>query len=189
MITVRKMLVTMIVAVMFAAPGFSDLVAPAVQDLVVSKAQHSQTINYTCPENIKLEILIEDHTSQNINAGTPLSEPLHIMTGEQKSVTMCLYALLGVGLCTSMGHLKKMSNCLMPEWYHADGPAQIGHTHALNPDFMTTSTLLVALDQPDTETNRDKFIPESFAGDITSLWRTSQFIPEVQASRGPPSVL
>jgi hypothetical protein len=99
------------------------------------------------------------------------------------SFDLCLYALVGLGLCRS-GHLvRRPSLGFVPEWYHSGAPQQIGHSHAVGPDAFCFAA--VCFLQPDSEV--EPLIPQHRRGMITSLWRCSQFTPCVLASRAPPS--
>ncbi|UCD51803.1 MAG: hypothetical protein JSW27_04050 [Phycisphaerales bacterium] len=98
------------------------------------------------------------------------------------SFDLCLYALVGLGLCRT-GHLvKRPSLGFVPEWYHSGAPQQIGHSLAVGPDAFCLATICFV--QPDSEVGPD--IPQHRRGHITSLWRCSQFTPSVLASRAPP---
>ena len=99
------------------------------------------------------------------------------------SFDLCLYALVGLGLCRSSHLVKRPSLGFVPEWYHSGAPQQIGHSHAVGPDAFCFAA--VCFVQPDSEVDPD--IPEHRPGTITSRWRCSQFTPSVLASRAPPA--
>jgi len=99
------------------------------------------------------------------------------------SLSLCLYALMGLGLCSSAHWVKKHSLGFIPEWYHNGGPFQIGHSLAVTPDNLSLTParcfiqpVLVAED----------LIPIYRSMTVRSLWRESQFTPAVIESRGPP---
>ncbi len=110
--------------------------------------------------------------------------PAQIQSDGQNSFGLCLYALLGLGMCRSVPLVKRLSFSHVPQWYHDGGPVQIGHSHAISPDCLCHAPVCFVQ-------------PECRAGDITSsyrqetivaLWRQSQFTPAVLASRGPPDL-
>ena len=112
-----------------------------------------------------------------------LTHDAQILTDGQKSFHLCLSALIGLGLCSSAHCLKKVHFGFIPEWYHNGGPYQIGHSLAINPDFVYPAPVYCFV-QPGHETEDQ--IPISRQRDIISLWRQSQYTPDVIASRGPP---
>ena len=124
----------------------------------------------------------------SVNAGidrgrTSTSRTLRILNDGQSSLSLCLSAIIGLGLCSSAHCLKKLSFGFIPEWYHNGGPFQIGHSIAVNPDSICPVPAYCHV-QP-VRTAED-FIPQYHLGTIVSLWRKSQFTPDVIASRGPP---
>ena len=112
-----------------------------------------------------------------------LTPDAQILTDGQKSFHLCLSALIGLGLCSSAHCLKKVNFGFIPEWYHNGGPFQIGHSIAVNPDSVCPVPVYCFV-QPDHET--EDHVPISRLRDIVSLWRLSQYTPDVIASRGPP---
>ena len=106
-----------------------------------------------------------------------------ILSDGQNSFSLCLYALLGLGLCRSAPWVKRLHLGAIPEWYHDGGPSQIGHSLAISPDCLC-STPVYCFVQP--EDAAQDCIPQYRQEIIVSLWRKSQFAPEVIASRGPP---
>lgn len=124
-------------------------------------------------------------SSQNHAEQLRQTRSLPILVDGQNSACLCLYALLGLGLCRSVPLVRKLSCGVIPDWYHHGGPFQIGHSHAVGPDCLC-SVMVVCFIQPDC-TARD-FLPQYYWGTIASLLRKSLFTPNVLASRGPPSV-
>ena len=113
-----------------------------------------------------------------------LTQDAQILTDGQKSFHLCLSALIGLGLCSSAHCLKKVNFGFIPAWYHNGGPFQIGHSLAVNPDSVCPAPAYCFV-QPDHTT--EDHIPISRQRDIVSLWRQSQYTPDVIASRGPPT--
>jgi hypothetical protein len=111
------------------------------------------------------------------------TQPLLILTDGAGSFSLCLYALIGLGLCKSAPFVKKLSFGCIPEWYHDGGPFQIGHSHAIGPESLCSAQVCCFV-QPDC--TAEDISPEYYKGTIASLLRKSLFTPNVLASRGPP---
>ena len=107
---------------------------------------------------------------------------LRIRSDGQSSLNLCLYALIGLGLCRSAPWARRLSFGGVPEWFHDGGPFQIGHSFVVSPDCRCAAP--VCFIQPN-HIEQDH-IPRYRLGMIVSLWRTSQFTPTTLASRGPP---
>jgi hypothetical protein len=107
----------------------------------------------------------------------------HILTDGTGSFSLCLYALMGLGLCSSAHWVKGLSFGSIPEWYHNGGPFQIGHTYAVTPESLCPAPACSFI-QP-VFTVEDS-LPQYRLGIVTSLRRKSQFTPVVLAPRGPP---
>jgi len=117
-------------------------------------------------------------------AGLPSeTKPAQILTDRQNSLSLCLYALLGLGLCRSAPLVKKFHLGCIPDWYHSGGPSQIGHSFAISPDCLPPAPvfcfLLPAREVEDTS-------PQYVSGVIPALLKESQFILTTLTSRGPP---
>ena len=111
------------------------------------------------------------------------TQPVPIVTDGQDSFSLCLYALLGLGLCKSAPLVKKFSFGYVPQWYHDGGPVQVGHSFAISPDCLCSAPACFV--QP--EGPAENPIPRHHFSAVVSRWRNSQFTPAVLASRGPPS--
>jgi hypothetical protein len=109
---------------------------------------------------------------------------LRSFTDGPGSFALCLYALIGLGLCKSAPWVKKLSFEFIPEWYHDGGPFQIGHSHAVTPETLYPTPACCFV-QPVCMV--ESLIPHSL-GTIVSLWRKSQFTSSVIAPRGPPNM-
>ena len=107
------------------------------------------------------------------------------LTNGPGSLSLCLYALMGLGLCSSAHRVKRLSFSFLPEWYHDGGPFQIGHSYAMMPESLCPAPVYCFI-QPVCKVE-DSFTQYRL-GIIVSLWRKSQFTPAVIASRGPPPV-
>ena len=113
----------------------------------------------------------------------PLTQDAQILTDGQSSLSLCLSALIGLGLCSSAHCLKKLSFGFIPEWYHNGGPFQIGHSLAVSPESLCPAAACCFV-QPVWAV--EDSLPQYRLGIVTSLWRKSQFTPAVVAPRGPP---
>ena len=116
---------------------------------------------------------------------TQTSQTKHALdlTNEPGSCSLCLYALIGLGLCNSVHWVKKVSLGFIPEWYHDGGPFQIGHSYAVTPESLYPAPAYCFI-QP--VWAAEDSLPQYHLGTIVSSWRKSQFTPDVIASRGPP---
>ncbi len=121
-----------------------------------------------------------------LDAGsTGPAKHLRIVADRQNSLSLCLYALFGLGLCRSGAWIKKLYVELIPDWYHAGGPYQMGHSFAIAPNCLP-STLIRCFIQPDSVIAIEA-APLAFRWEIVaSFGQQSQFLPGVVASRGPP---
>jgi hypothetical protein len=104
-------------------------------------------------------------------------------TSGPSSLNLCLSALIGLGLCSSAHYVKRLHFGSIPQWYHHGGPFQIGHSLAVNPAFVCPVPACCFVQPAHTAEN---IIPQHRSGTIVSLWRESQFTPDVIAARGPP---
>jgi hypothetical protein len=116
---------------------------------------------------------------------TCATQPAQILADRQNSLSLCLYALLGLGLCRSAPFVKKLHFGYLPDWYHSGGPCQIGHSFAITPDCLCSVPVCCFL-QPDGLSVTKDILPQFHRGTVISLWWKSQFTPAVLASRGPP---
>jgi hypothetical protein len=115
---------------------------------------------------------------------TPELQNIRSLKEGPGSFALCLYALIGLGLCQAAPWVKKLSFGFIPEWYHNGGPFQIGHSHAVTPETLYPMPACCFL-QPACMV--ESHIPKYSQRTIVSLWRKSQFTPDVITSRGPPS--
>ena len=110
-------------------------------------------------------------------------QSLQILTDGQGSLSLCLYALIGLGLCKCAPFAKRLSFGPIPQWYHDGGPYQIGHSFAIPTESLCSAPALCFI-QPDC-TVKD-FLPQRYREAIYSLLRKSIFTPILLTSRGPP---
>jgi hypothetical protein len=105
------------------------------------------------------------------------------LTGRPDSSSLCLYALMGLGLCAAPHWIRRLSCGFAPEWYHDGGPFQIGHSHAATPESLC-SLQVCFLAPPDDLA--EYLTPQHRLRILLSIWRKSHFTPTVLAPRGPP---
>jgi hypothetical protein len=114
---------------------------------------------------------------------TSATQTTGTMTNGPDSFALCLSALAGLGLCSSLHRVKKLSFGFVPDWYHDGKPFQVGHSHALMPNSLRP-VLAQCFVQPDC-TAQDA-VAQYHLGIVVSIWQTSQFTPRVLGSRAPP---
>ena len=121
------------------------------------------------------------------------SQPSSGSTDEQRSVMelpslpgsaeLFLSAMLSVGVWQAVRKTRHVHFADLPDWYHADGPAQIGHSVAIDLQFAPLAPC--AFDEP---------VKGLFPSvDSHVLWDVlchceSQHFLAVEAPRGPPSL-
>jgi hypothetical protein len=109
-------------------------------------------------------------------------QPVVILSDEQDSLSLCLYALFSLGLCKSAPWVKRLSFGIIPSWYHDGGPWQIGHSSAVAPDCLSRCEICITQPQGAPE----RLTPQYHRGILSPLLRISQFTLAVLAARGPP---
>jgi len=117
--------------------------------------------------------------------GHPSEVPYAIeLTDGPDSYHLCLYALFGLSLCSAPHWIRRLSIGHIPDWYHNGGPFQIGHSLAVSPASFCPVPVYCFV-QPDN--TAEDILPQYRKRTVVSLWRKSQFTPDVIAPRGPPS--
>ena len=105
------------------------------------------------------------------------------LTGWPDSYSLCLYALMSLGLCSAPHWVRRLSLGLIPEWYHEGGPFQVGHSHAATPESLCS--LQVCFFVPPDGLAEDSLLQYHLGIFLSFRWK-SQFTPDVITSRGPP---
>jgi len=105
------------------------------------------------------------------------------LTEGSTSFDLCLYALIGLGICRSGHWLRRPSLGFVPDWYHNGGPFQIGHSHALAPGALCPVPVCCFVQPMCAE---DASMSPHCLQAVVPLWQKSQFAPGTHASRGPP---
>lgn len=103
-----------------------------------------------------------------------------ILMDTQGSLGLCLYGLLGLGLCKAATFLFV---CVIPVWCHDGGPCPIAHRLDLSPDGLHPVPMYCLV--PPGCTTKDS-LPRYRQEAIVVSWRDSQFTPIALAPRGPP---
>ncbi len=110
------------------------------------------------------------------------AKPVQVLADRQSSLSLCLYVLMGIGLCKTVPSVRKLSLGCIPDWYHDGGPSQVGHSQAIGPNLCPAP--VICFIQPDN--TAEDLLPEFYRGTTASLVRESLFTPNLLASRGPP---
>lgn len=192
---VREILLGLAGLVVFGATAHADMMTAEHIDIgfrgtesvcttsAVQSPEISDFPDYTGVMELKLSALDLALLPDKQFKQTSRTKPPQILTDQQSSLKLCLSALIGLGLCSSAHCLKKLHFGVIPEWYHHGGPYQIGHSLVVNPYTLHQTPIYCFLQQ---ENKTDYPTQLSHSRDIVSLWRESQFTPDVIASRGPP---
>jgi len=102
------------------------------------------------------------------------TRPAEILTDQQNSLQLCLYSLIGLALCKSSYWVKRPSLNFAPEW------SCCGCPHA---GVARGGLCMVAIGTPEHSAGaRELLAPRYRRKTSVSLWRTSQFTPDVMAS-------
>ena len=197
MINVRRVLISFIAGLVLASAVHAEMTP------LSRLGSASQQSSHTCSQaNLKCTVLSDTYHSPTAAdlklwsvefspdvgtdaGGNPEIQPPQIFKDEPSSISLCLSALMGLGLCASTHWVKRLHLGSVPEWFHDSGPFQIGHSHAATPESICT-TQVCCLTQP-AFTVEDS-LPQYRLRAVVSLWRKSQFTPTILASRGPPNM-
>lgn len=114
---------------------------------------------------------------------TDRMKPARILGDNQNSLSLCLYGLLGLGLCWSAPSVNKLGG-FMDRCYR--DPFRIDRSAAILPRHLCSAPVACFL-QPDFE--REDSPARHGREALASLPRRSQFTPTARASRGPPQHL
>lgn len=130
-------------------------------------------------------VLFLPEADAKIRQSTQVSNTLLDLTNRPGSASLCLYALMGLGLWSAPHWIKKLHLGHIPEWYHEGGPSQIGHSFAVSPESLCPVPVYCFM-QPDETV--EELMHKYRLRTIVSCWRKSQFTPETIAARGPPTM-
>jgi len=191
----RKLLITVGLGLLVTTGVYADMTpvsqsdAKRVQSSNACRLAELQYTNLSSPYNppsvTELDLWsVEFLPEANADVSqTSEIQYLQILTNGPDSFSLCLSALIGLGLCSSAHWVKSLSFGFVPEWYHNGGPFQIGHSYAVTPESLCPAPAFCFI-QP-VCTVEDSF-PQYRLGTIVSLWRKSQFTPTILVPRGPP---
>ena len=198
MIQRRELLIAIIGTLVLTSVTYADMVSVSRLDaermqspLVVCDRTDLQYTNFFSPSIFpsatKLDLWSVEFLPKANTDISQTSEVQHpqILTNGPSSLSLCLYALMGLGLCSSAHWVKRLSFSFVPEWYHDGGPFQIGHSYAVMPESLCHAPIC-CFDQP--VCTVEDSLPQYRLRTVVSLWRKSQFTPNVIASRGPPNM-
>ncbi|MDI6451822.1 hypothetical protein [Anaerobaca lacustris] len=188
-----KIVLSVIAALAVAGLAYAD-VPPAPPDLVGHIETETTPVDLSCgelaralglPSALDVDALSVAFVPPAVVEAEPAAQghAVVVLAERNDSLTLCLYALMGLGLCKSGPWVKRFSIGIIPEWYHSGAPQQIGHSHAVGPDAYCHAA--VCFVQPDSPAER--LMPHYHQGTIPSLVRQSQAILPVDAPRGPPT--
>ena len=196
MIDGRRIILAVICGLIVTSVVHADMVSVAQQNAERKQSlsiQHSDQIQISDLSSSFLFSHVADldswpagllsQTNTNVEQSSDIQQ-LQSFTNGPGSLNLCLSALIGLGLCSSAHFVKKLSFSFVPEWYHNGGPFQIGHSYAISPESLCPISVSCFI-QPTCTMAEDSFTLYRL-GTIVSLWRKSQFTPDVIASRGPP---
>lgn len=99
------------------------------------------------------------------------------------SRSLCLYTLIGLGLCSSVTWAKRISFGFIPQWYHEGGPHQVGHSYAVMPGTLRSVPICSFVQQVDIG---ESLLSRYYMGIGISLLRNSHFTQDMLSYRGPP---
>ena len=188
MINSRRIILVIICGLIFTATVHAGMV-PVSQQYAQSKEGQSvydvDFESYNFPQVADLDTWSFNYLHQVNSNDEQVSEVEHLqsLTNGPDSLNLCLSALIGLGLCSSVHYVKRLSFSFIPEWYHSGGPSQIGHSFAVSPESLCPIPAYCFI-QPDCAA--DDFLTQYSARAVIPIWRKSQFTPAVIASRGPP---
>jgi len=140
-----------------------------------------------CPCIADLDLWSVEFSPEEYTEFAQTSDLQHLpsLTDGPNSLELCLSALISLGLCCSGQWVRRLSIGFVPGWYHEGGPLQIGHSFAVTPETLYPTPAYCFI-QP--FCSEDNHLPRYCLKSVISLWRKSQFTPNVLSSRGPPAM-
>jgi len=111
------------------------------------------------------------------------TQPVDLFANDRRSFDLCLVTLIGLGLCRSGTWVRRLSLGFVPDWYHTGGPYQIGNSHAIEWDSLSSPPVCLVQPGPLAEDHHVQYC----LGTIGSLGCMSQCSPCAYSSRGPPA--
>lgn len=189
MIDGRKIIAGIIAGFLVSSAAYADMAPVSAPDAGPRQSSYvcgRTDLQYTNFPNITgldlWSVAFLPRPNADVRQNSPVQCPPSLTDGAS-SLSLCLYALMGLGLVRSAPWGKRLSFGFLPEWYHAGGPFQIGHSHAVTLDNLSLAPVRCFI-QPACVV--EDLIPQYRLGAVVSLWRESQFTSTVLAPRGPP---
>jgi len=189
MIGGRKIIAGIVGGFLISSAAYADMAPVSAPDVGPRQSSYvcdRTDLQYTNLPNITdldlWSVAFLPRPNADVRQASPAQYPPSLTDGAS-SFSLCLYALMGLGLVRSAPWAKKLSLGSIPEWYHDGGPFQIGHSHAVTANnlSLTPARCFVQL-----ACVVKGLIPQYRLGTVVSLWRESQFTATVLAPRGPP---
>lgn len=126
------------------------------------------------------------HHAQPISSKNSQYENVITIPPGPSSTGLFVSALAGFGVWHLGKNVRKLSLSALPEWYHANGPAQIGHATPLDPDFHYSTQQLYYLDNlPSADATQSSRPPCEIRRAERVRIPRSDFSPNADP-RGPP---
>jgi hypothetical protein len=189
----RRVILFLITGAIFSASATAGLItqSPQKEEIVYSEIALQNTNTPSIADDL-LDAnlgLLADKSLPVAPADLPQDSTMkdkQILTEGNSSFSLCLSALIGFSLLGSTHWVKKVHIGFIPEWYHDGGPYQIGHSYAISPNCICKTPVACFIQPVSIPENsyQNQFFSQR---EIVSLWRNSQFTPDVIASRAPPS--
>lgn len=194
----REVLLAVLVGLVLSGMACADMMPVDRSVVGPDKVLHESA--GTNPERSSdLSLLSPVNTITDLDLGTEaslkdiISEPgqaadiqgNHCVMTETSSFNLCLYGLLGMGLFHCGPWIKRVSLGIIPDWYHDEGPQQIGHSYAVLPGSQYSLTICCFV-QP--VYSAQDLAPQFHRETLASLLCKSQSTPTHLAGRGPPSL-
>jgi hypothetical protein len=107
------------------------------------------------------------------------------LTNEQGSVSLCLYTMLGLGLCNAPHWFKRLYFIRVPECYRNGGPFQIDHSLTVSSKSLCSAKVCCFIQS--VRAAEHLLMQYHFRVVVFSWWK-SQFTSVVLAPRGPPEI-
>ncbi len=133
--------------------------------------------------------LMREHASFLMEADLDSTLPsngyaVQVLGEGQSSLSLCLSALMGLGLYSSAYSLRRLPFGSIPQWYHNAGPIQVGHSMAVDSDAARPRPARCFVQA--IHAVADVVEPWRL-GTLESLCRTSHLTPNLLAGRAPPT--
>jgi hypothetical protein len=135
-IGVRKILAGIIAGFLISAAAYADMAPVSAPDAGPRQSSHvwgRTDLQYTNSPNITgldlWSVAFLPRPNADVRQTSPIQYPPSLTDG-LSSFSLCLYALMGLGLVRSAPWVKKLSLGSISEWYHDGGPYQIGLSQA-----------------------------------------------------------